>query len=276
MVLTPCSIALLAACSAASWAAKGVLLRDPLNPTLPALAQVMTFPLTSVIVTIVLLKVDWIWATPFWIFRRSFFFAPELFTGDILPPLSLLPAHLAPRSFTGAGIGVSALAARRQRASMAKTPVSPQVHQSFDVHGNFPPQIPFDFQIALIDDLTDFRYFGVGQLVCLALQVNLGLFQKLASRRATDAVNVSQSNFNNFISGKINPCNARHTYLLFPCLLSLPLFVPGILANHPHDAFPFYHLTFVAYSPHGSLYFHLSFLPMALGDWFPRLAIRFF
>jgi hypothetical protein len=81
----------LAACSAASWAAKGVLFREPLNPTLPALAQAMTFPLTSVIVMIVLLKVDWIWTTPFWILRLSFFLAPELFTGGISPPYFFLP-----------------------------------------------------------------------------------------------------------------------------------------------------------------------------------------
>jgi hypothetical protein len=71
---------------------------------------------------------------------------------------------------------MGALASHRQRASMAKTPVSPQVHQSFDVHGNFSPQIPFDFQVALVDGLTDFSYFYVGQLVGLALKVNLGLF----------------------------------------------------------------------------------------------------
>ena len=36
---------------------KAVLL-EPVNPTLPALAQAITFPLTSVMVIMVLLKVD--------------------------------------------------------------------------------------------------------------------------------------------------------------------------------------------------------------------------
>jgi hypothetical protein len=53
----PCPKAFWAAFSAAIWAAKGVLLRDPLNPTLPALAQVTTFPVPSVMVTMVLLNV---------------------------------------------------------------------------------------------------------------------------------------------------------------------------------------------------------------------------
>ena len=54
----PCSIALRAASSAASWAANGVLLREPLKPREPALDQATVLPFTSVIVTTVLLNVD--------------------------------------------------------------------------------------------------------------------------------------------------------------------------------------------------------------------------
>src|SRR5205807_5389047 len=43
----PCSMARRAQVSAASWAANGVDLRDPLNPTLPADAQAMTLPSRS-------------------------------------------------------------------------------------------------------------------------------------------------------------------------------------------------------------------------------------
>jgi len=49
-----------AAFSAAVWAAKGVPLRAPLNPELPEDAQEIVSPAIFVIVTIVLLKVDWI------------------------------------------------------------------------------------------------------------------------------------------------------------------------------------------------------------------------
>ena len=45
-------------------AAKGVDFLEPLKPAFPALAHVTTSPAASVIVTIVLLKVAWIWATP--------------------------------------------------------------------------------------------------------------------------------------------------------------------------------------------------------------------
>jgi hypothetical protein len=53
----PIAIAALIAFSAAKRAANGVLLRDPLNPTDPALPQTTVFPWVSVTVTMVLLKV---------------------------------------------------------------------------------------------------------------------------------------------------------------------------------------------------------------------------
>ena len=61
---SPMLIASWAARSAASWPAKGVDLRLPPMPTLPGVAQEITLPSTSVRVTIVLLKVDRIWAMP--------------------------------------------------------------------------------------------------------------------------------------------------------------------------------------------------------------------
>src|SRR5437773_2538425 len=60
----PCDIACLAASWATCCAAKAVLLREPLNPTRPALDQPSTLPCTSVIVTCVLLKVARMLATP--------------------------------------------------------------------------------------------------------------------------------------------------------------------------------------------------------------------
>src|SRR6185369_6332520 len=77
----PCSIALRAASSAASWAAKGVDLREPLKPREPALDHATVLPLTSVIVTTVLLNVDWIWAMPVATFFLTFFFAGLPLTG---------------------------------------------------------------------------------------------------------------------------------------------------------------------------------------------------
>src|SRR3712207_484326 len=72
----PCSCALRAAFSAAICAANGVDLREPLKPTWPAEAQLITFPVGSVIDTIVLLNVLLMCAAPcatfFFSLRRTF------------------------------------------------------------------------------------------------------------------------------------------------------------------------------------------------------------
>src|SRR4051794_22266341 len=68
--LRPNFIAFSAACSAARWAAKGVLLRLPLKPTVPADANVRVSPAVSLMVTMVLLNVAWMWAMPRLTLRR--------------------------------------------------------------------------------------------------------------------------------------------------------------------------------------------------------------
>jgi hypothetical protein len=92
----PWSIAFRAASSAASCAAKGVLFRDPLNPRDPALDHDTVLPLTSVIVTTVLLKVDWMCAIPEETFFLTFFF------GDLVLP----PAAGVAGAAAGAGGGL--------------------------------------------------------------------------------------------------------------------------------------------------------------------------
>src|SRR5689334_5020874 len=61
---TPCSCAARPADSAATCAAKGVDLREPLKPAPPEVAHESALPWRSVIVMIVLLKEAWTWAMP--------------------------------------------------------------------------------------------------------------------------------------------------------------------------------------------------------------------
>src|SRR5271156_801390 len=67
----PCSAAFLTASSAAIWAANGVDLREPLKPIVPADDHEIVLPCASVMVIIVLLKVEFTCATPDAIFLRS-------------------------------------------------------------------------------------------------------------------------------------------------------------------------------------------------------------
>src|SRR5690242_19047088 len=70
---TPCSWAAFPAFSAATCAAKGVLLREPRKPQPPEVAQDRVLPWRSVIVTIVLLKEACTCAIPSTTFLRAFF-----------------------------------------------------------------------------------------------------------------------------------------------------------------------------------------------------------
>ena len=72
ILFSPCSIAALAAVSAAICDANGVLFLDPLKPKAPALDHDKAFPAASVKVTIELLKVDLMCAAPCSTFFLSF------------------------------------------------------------------------------------------------------------------------------------------------------------------------------------------------------------
>src|SRR6476619_329411 len=61
---TPYSCAARPADSAATWAANGVDLREPLKPAPPEVAHDKALPWRSVMVMIVLLKEAWTWAMP--------------------------------------------------------------------------------------------------------------------------------------------------------------------------------------------------------------------
>ena len=71
-------------------------------------------------------------------------------------------------ALAGAGVGVRALAANRQRAAMTQAAIAAEVHQALDVHRDFAAQIALD-EIVAVDGLADLQDFGVGELVDAAL-----------------------------------------------------------------------------------------------------------
>src|SRR5262245_61803635 len=129
---TPCSIARRATVSAASCAANGVDLREPLKPTLPEEAQAIVLPCWSAIVMIVLLNDDLMWATPYATFLRSrrlgrrppgAGFAmgarslPRVWSGPgALLAGALLAGHRLLRSLAGTGVRPGALAVHGEAA----------------------------------------------------------------------------------------------------------------------------------------------------------------
>ncbi len=124
-----------AACSAARCAAKGVLLRVPLKPTLPAEPHEIVSPFGVVMVMCVLLKVAFTCATP----RATFFliFFLTVFGHGLLHPLhGLLPGDGLLAALARARVGPRALAAHGQAAAVAQAAVAADVAQAADAAGD--------------------------------------------------------------------------------------------------------------------------------------------
>src|SRR5215472_6355088 len=107
----PCSIALAEASPAATCAANGVDLRLPLKPRAPADDQEITFPETSVMVMMVLLKVLWMCTTPL----RMFFL-----------PFRLTRFSAAPGAAAAAASGAGAAAGGVTSSAILWSLVSPE------------------------------------------------------------------------------------------------------------------------------------------------------
>src|SRR6185369_7818707 len=193
------------ATSAATWAANGVLLREPLKPWPPLEAQDSAPPWRSVIVMIVLLNEAWTCAMPSATFLRTFlrtrcaavFGALAMLTfsqscaGCDRINRSLLDhgARLA-RTLAGAGVRAGALTANRQAAAMTEAAIAAQVHQALDVDRHLATQVAFDRQAA--DFLTNLFEVGVGQVLDLAIERNTARFADLLRGRAADAIDGRQ------------------------------------------------------------------------------------
>src|SRR5579884_1839289 len=220
---TPFSMALRAALSAASPAAKGVPLRDPLNPAVPALAQARTLPWGSVMVTIVLLNVDWMWAIPAGTFLRSRRFPRAIpylrLTTATVPPSTGAPSRRSSGALPRPGVGPGPLAPHGKAPPVAEAPVAPDLDQPPDVHGHLPPEVAFHL-VVLVDDLAQPGDLLLGQVPDPGVGVDPGDLEDLPCPAAPDPVDVGEGHLHPLVPGKIDPCDASHTALPAPSLAS--------------------------------------------------------
>src|SRR5271154_4876390 len=124
----------------------------------------MALPCTSVIVIMVLLNDAFTCATPEAMFLRSRL-RTRVASLPIQNPLAdrslwlrcralfnalfLLAGDSLGRALAGPCIGMRALAAHRQAAAVTQAPIAAEVHQPFDVHGDFAPQVALDDIVAV-------------------------------------------------------------------------------------------------------------------------------
>src|SRR5688572_11908959 len=234
---SPRSLAVLPAACAATWAANGVPLREPLKPMRPADDHASTFPSGSASETIVLLKVAWMCATPWGTIRFSFFL-PAFFSPGFAIDVPLLLHCLlfarhgaAARAFAGAGVGLRALAAHRQVLAVPDAAVAADLHQPLDVLADLLAQVALDAPFVL-DHLADPARLVLGEVPHLGGRRHPRLGEDRLCARAPDAVDVRQPDPDLLVLGEVHSCD--------PCHIRLPLtlLVFGVLADHPHDALP--------------------------------------
>src|SRR5262252_8007774 len=231
-VRMPCSWALRATSSPATWAAYGVDLREPLKPIVPADDQAIALPWASVIVIIVLLNDAFTWATPDAMFLRSRRrtrtaslpilnpFATRYSGSHLIPcNLLLLACDRLGRTLAGSSVGVGALAANRKAAPMPQTPIATEIHEPFDVHRRLASQIAFD-KIIAIDHFADLQNLLVGKLGHPPRIRNPHLCYDLTGLRGPNAVNVLEPDQDPLVGRNVNTSDTgqgRHSCCRLLC-----------------------------------------------------------
>jgi hypothetical protein len=203
-----------------------------LNPLHPALDQLTTFPLRSVIVTMVLLNVAWIHATPTGTFFFTFFFlvAPRASAKVLLlenccqetqqrfnvGTLRLLPHHTktlllltcrllscdcsTTRSLSRPGVRACALSTSWKTATVPKTTVRRDVHQTLDRHLNFSTEISL-YLLAVLNNPSNPRDLVLGEAIGSCIEVYSRLSKDLLRLKEADPINIRETADDSFVSG---------------------------------------------------------------------------
>jgi hypothetical protein len=88
---------------------------------------------------------------------------------------------------------MGSLAPAGQPSAMTKSAVTAQVHQSFDVHADFPAAVTFDHKL-FVYNLSDDRDIIVGQIITAQGMGNICLIQDFPGRSAANPVDIGQGN----------------------------------------------------------------------------------
>src|SRR5713226_1355063 len=160
----------------------------------------------------------------------------------------------APRTLTGARIGMRSLAAHRQVPAMPDPAVGLNFDQPADVHLNLLAEIAFHaaFFFDFLSEMIDFIFRQVANLLCV---INIRLARELFRALLPNAIDRGQPDPEALLRRKIYTCDTCHAILLKKPL-SLTLLVLRVDANHPHHAAPVDHFALVTNLFNRCPYFH--------------------
>src|SRR5215211_4250471 len=112
-------------------------------------------------------------------------------------------------TFTGARVGMRALAADRQAATVTLAAVAVDLHQPLDVEADVLAQIALDLPF-VGDDLADLANVILGEVFDAHVLVHARLLENGRRARAADAENVRQADFDPLVEWKIHTRDTCH------------------------------------------------------------------
>jgi hypothetical protein len=115
---------------------------------------------------------------------------------------------------------------------VADTAITAKIHQTFDVHRDFAPQVALDNKI--FDSRAQAGDFGFCQILHGCFRLNLGRSTNLPCSRVTDAIDRRQPNHYVLVQRNVYACYSSH-FLPFPVLLALTLLMTFVSTNHTHN-----------------------------------------
>src|SRR6185295_6586110 len=174
----------------------------------------------SVMVTIVLLKDAWTWATPLCTIRRSFFF-PFLMLIQTPYPRDTqalrrthrrfwFASHTGATAFSRPRIRLGSLAADGQPFPVAQTTVCAAIDQSLDVHREGLSQIAFDL-ITLLNNFSNLDDMLFTQVFDANRSVNPSLVQDRECGRPPNPIDIGEANVRPFFPRQIHSRNTSHS-----------------------------------------------------------------
>jgi hypothetical protein len=121
----------------------------------------------------------------------------------------LLAGHRLLGAFTGASVGVGALAVDREALAVAQTLVATDLHLALDVLRDLAAEVTFDLHV-LIDVGTEPRDFLFGEITHACVARHAGRVANLLRHGAADAVDVSERDLQPLLAGDVDSRDSSH------------------------------------------------------------------
>jgi hypothetical protein len=94
---------------------------------------------------------------------------------------------------------MSPLTSTGEAATVTKSPIAPDIHEAFDVHGNFLAEVTLHTALR-VDDFADFADLFFGELFHADVRTDPRLFEDEFGTRVTDSVDMGKSDIDALVT----------------------------------------------------------------------------